>query len=477
MHLIVLFNQSGVSVYMQIDSLLMYLFDYKYKIIKNNVGSVKENICVRVKLGAGKWRKIMKIIVVHPGKQHSYRLAESLEKEGHLLNYITSVYNKDKSWTNLIGSFLKGDDKNRFLTRKNMYFDEKVIQFCEIRGLLLLLLYRIQPKSKLTIHLEKNIHKTVYKKTIQYAKGTSADAIVFYGGLQKEHFELKDKLCSNIKVIIDVPIATGEYMKKILENDIQITRDEYTKIEQANTWSKASSNDNIPIRNLLADGFLAGSSFVKKSLTTYGADQSKIKIVPYGVDTSKFTKKQYNNRVDKVTFIFVGRVDRRKGIQHLLPAFKRLDTQKTELILVGQYDKNDSLIKKYIELPNIKFKGFVTQDVVVDLYKGADVFVLPSLGEGLAQVGIEAMSCGLPIIVSKNAGVNDLIENGKEGFIVPVSNSDLLYEQMKWFVDNINEIKSMGINASETAGKYTWEYYGLNVCNAIKEILDIDNEN
>ena len=109
------------------------------------------------------------------------------------------------------------------------------------------------------------------------------------------------------------------------------------------------------------------------------------------------------------------------------------------------------------------------------MYRTSDVFVLPSLGEGLAQVGIEAMSSGLPIIVTENSGVNDLIKTGKEGMIIPVSDTNALYEAMKWFVDNKSEISKMGKYAYETAQKYTWNYYERNVCKAIKEILHIDN--
>lgn len=411
-----------------------------------------------------------KIIVVHPGKQHSYHLAEALKKEGMLLHYVTTVYNKKKSWTNFIGHFLKGDNKKRFLTRKSEIFDENVIQFCELKGLILLFLYRKNPNGNLTKKLEKEIHEKVYLKTIKLAAKQNADAIIFYGGLKKMHFALKEKLGLQSKFIIDVPTPTDQFIYNVLKNDIAVTGDEYTKFEQEATW-KAGKETTIPVRNLLADGFLVGSSFVERSLTTFKADSQKIKIVPYGVDTSRFNQKQNNTIPKKVKFIFVGRVNRRKGIQHLLPAFKKIDVNSAELLLVGQYDADDKLIKKYSNISNIKFEGFVTQDKVAELYKGADVFVLPSLGEGLAQVAIEAMSTGLPVIVSENTGVNDIISDGKEGKIIPVSDTNALYEAMQWFVDNKDKIELMGKKAASTARKYTWDYYEKNVVKAVKELV------
>ena len=413
-----------------------------------------------------------KVIVVHPGKQHSYRLADALKKENMLMYYVTTVYDKKFSWTHLLGKFLNGDNKKRFLTRKSEVFHENVIQFCEIEGLFLLFLYRKVPNCRITNYIENHIHKKVYQKTIKLAARSGAEAIVFYGGLSDEHFKLKERICPNIKFIVDVPSATDQYVRKILERDIEITGDDYTKKEQYVTWKDGAISET-PVRNKLADGFLVASLFVKKSLTCYETQADKIQIVPYGVDISSFPfKKNMPRHYNKVKFIFVGRVNRRKGIQHLLPAFRRLDPEKVELIIVGQYDEKDILIKEYQQFDNIHFKGFVTQDIVTELYKKSDVFVLPSLGEGMAQVGIEAMSCVLSIIVSENSGVNDLIIDGREGYIVPASNQDALYEKMKWFVDNPDKICTMGMNAHKTSQKYTWEYYGTTVVDAIRKILE-----
>lgn len=411
-----------------------------------------------------------KIIVVHPGKQHSYHLAEALKKEGMLEKYVTTVYNKKFSFTNIFGHFLKGDNKKRFLSRKSEIFDQCVIQYCELVGLILLLLYRIMPNSKVSYNIEKYIHEKVYMKTIKLAKKLNVDAIIFYGGLSKKHFNLKNRICPNIKFIVDVPIATDQYIRRVFENDVKKTGDDYIKYEQAFTWN-SGGNIRIPERNLLADGFLVGSTFVMKSLTDFSVNESKIRIVPYGVDTTRFFLKKYLKNIIKIRFLFVGSVNRRKGIHHLFPSFERLDPNRAELIIVGRYDAQDELIKKYMNVQNVKFMGFLTQDKVAEIYRESDVFVLPSLGEGLSQVSIEAMCSGLPIIVSDNAGVNDLISEGVEGFVIPTSDEEALYEKMKWFIENPIQVELMGSKAYETARKYTWDFYGINAVKAIKELL------
>lgn len=411
-----------------------------------------------------------KVVVAHPGKQHSYRLAEALKREGMLLAYITTVYNHRGSWTHILGQLLRGDNKKRFLTRQNDFFDDEVVQYCELRGLLYLLLLRLIPKSRITRFLEKNIHTNVYNRAIRLALKQKADAIVVYGGLRKEHFALRDKLCPALKIIVDVPIVTNPYVAETLEKDIIITGDNYVRHEQASIWDSAGWH-NIKCWCRNGDGFLAGSSVVKQSLIFCGANTKKIQIVPYGVDTSRFYEKDYTLNHTCIRFIFVGQVNRRKGIQHLLPAFKRLNSTDAQLTLVGKYDVNDPLVKEFSQYNNICFKGFVTQDTVAHLYRENDVFVLPSLGEGLAQVGIEAMSCGLPIICSDNSGVNDLITDGKEGFVIPTSDENALYEKLEWFVEHREMIHEMGKNAHITANRNSWEYYSQNVVKAIQSIL------
>ena len=106
------------------------------------------------------------------------------------------------------------------------------------------------------------------------------------------------------------------------------------------------------------------------------------------------------------------------------------------------------------------------------MYRMADVFILPTLGEGMAQVGIEAMCCGLPIICTENSGVNDLVTNEKEGIVIPVSDTKAVKNAMEWFVLNKDKISEMGMNAYQKAHRYTWDYYEGNVVEAIRSVTE-----
>lgn len=416
----------------------------------------------------------MKVVVAHPGKQHSYYLAEALEKAGMLSCYVTTVYNAEHSLTRIFGQMLKGDNKKRFLTRKNEVFDKKVIRTCEFSGLVYLLLLRTPKLYKFRKSLERRLHDKTYIKAIKVASKNKSDVIILYGGFRPMHKEYIQKQFPNLKCIIDVPSLTNLYVKNMLEEDMKITGNEYIRTEQASTWDE-SGHETIRFWANNVDGYLVGSSVVQRSLEYLGTEKEKIKIVHYGVDTDLFSQKKYDEDGDDsdiVTFIFVGSVNRRKGIHHLLPAFKSIKDKNTRLMVVGKYDKNDPLIVEYSKEENIKFYGFVTKDVVASLYKEADVFLLPSLGEGMAQVGIEAMSSGLPIICSDYSGVNDVVVDGVNGFVIPVSNQAVIAEKMEWFINNKSEISRMGQKARETALHLTWDNYSQNVVSAVREIIE-----
>lgn len=94
----------------------------------------------------------MKVVVAHPHQQHSYRLASAIKKAGHELVYVTTVYNKPFSLTKIVESLLSGDDRKKAQSRRCDYLkDSEVKQFCELGGLIVLLLFRLDRKRGFTI--------------------------------------------------------------------------------------------------------------------------------------------------------------------------------------------------------------------------------------------------------------------------------------------------------------------------------------
>jgi glycosyltransferase involved in cell wall biosynthesis len=96
-----------------------------------------------------------------------------------------------------------------------------------------------------------------------------------------------------------------------------------------------------------------------------------------------------------------------------------------------------------------------------------DVLVLPSIVEGRALVQQEAMACGLPLIVTRNAGGEDLIVEGETGFLVPAGSAEAIAEKIEWFLDNRGQLPAMRAAARAKAAELTWAAYGERILDAI----------
>jgi glycosyltransferase involved in cell wall biosynthesis len=104
------------------------------------------------------------------------------------------------------------------------------------------------------------------------------------------------------------------------------------------------------------------------------------------------------------------------------------------------------------------------------LMQSCDVFVLPSIVEGRALVQQEAMACGLPLIATRNAGADDLIEEGATGFLVPIRSPEAIAEKINWCAVNRALMSGMGIAARERAGELTWRAYGETIASALRAL-------
>lgn len=279
-------------------------------------------------------------------------------------------------------------------------------------------------------------------------KNSNFDLVHFGEYLPKSIKYLKKK---GVKIFLDIPIGHHKYSQYLQKQDFKMDE----KIGEAPIYLDEAIN--------LADVIVAPSEFVKKTLEMAGFIEKKIIIVPFGADlVENFKEDDIIKRLEggSIKFIFSGAVNYRKGINFLLEAWDELNLKDAELLICGRVYK---AIKKEIEKyrnNNVRFLGFVD---VREYLRSSHVFVFPTLLEGSAKAVYEAMSCGLPVITTKNAG--SIIEDGKSGFIINIGDIDSLKEKILCFYNNHDKIKEMGINAFQKVKQYTWENYGKNVVN------------
>lgn len=416
--------------------------------------------------------KNQKIIIAHPGKQHSYYSANALVSNGFNVTYITTVYNKEGSWTRKLKSiFLKGDNLIRANSRKCDWLDDdQVKQFCELSSLVTLLLLRIDKNKKIYRVWNNLVFRRFGIKVAKYAIKNKCNAVIMYDANAKSCFEYLKKKKSSIIKILDVSIASRPYQKYVYEEDIRKTGLIGLKDEQVFLW-KQKYQEYYKKEIALSDYFICPSEFVKKSLLYSGASENRIYKVPYGVQLDKFTYCERKIEQGPLHLVMAGQVNYRKGIHHILNVLKNYSPEEVKLVLFGSLNRTDPYIANNCNIPTIEYRGFVTQDKIIEEYKKSDAYLFPSMCEGLSLSVLEAMSSGLPVIVSDHSGANDLIKDGVNGMVFTAGNDEELKRVINWFIHNKNKLKEMGHNARATATIYSWDNYSMNYSNAVKKIV------
>jgi glycosyltransferase involved in cell wall biosynthesis len=219
----------------------------------------------------------------------------------------------------------------------------------------------------------------------------------------------------------------------------------------------------------LADRILVPSEFVHDDLVARGVTSSKIDVVPYGVDINQFAPGNGRQMTDHLSVLYVGQVGYRKGLHHLSEALKLPAARSSRLTVVGPITKGGRDLLASAE--GAVYLGRVDQERLAAVYAAADVFVLPSLAEGMALVVLEAMSAGLPVIVTPETGYGGIIRDGVEGFIVPPRDAKAIADRLGRFAASPELRATMGAAARARAVQYTWDSFERNVVSALDDAV------
>lgn len=414
----------------------------------------------------------MKVIVAHPGKQHSYKTAEALYENNLLCKYITTVYNKPSIISKLINLFFPKFIKDKFNQRRSEILPDYIVDTqCALLGLILLYIYKLPINKKIIDYFYRKVEDNFGLKVAKIAIKMNVDAVIMYDTTCNECFKYLKNKAPHIKRIQDVSIANRLFMKDNYIKDIVKTKTNGLKKEQIHLWDEKNIfryKEEIE----LSQYFIVASEMSKRSIIYTTKQNKNIYVIPYGV-TNKFFKSSVSTKIhtSPLKLIYVGLICYRKGLHHLLPLVSHFFKDTVELTLVGYYHPNNSLYKTYKDYPNIKFTGQINHKELYKYYQEADVFVFPTLGEGYGLVILEALSCGIPCIVSNLAGGDDAIENGKNGFVFEGGNDSDLIDKIQWFIDHPNQLKEMSNYCKNVAKQYTWERYGQKLCDTVKDII------
>jgi len=218
-----------------------------------------------------------------------------------------------------------------------------------------------------------------------------------------------------------------------------------------------------------ADHISVPSLFVKKTFLDKGVPESRLIHVPYGVNLAEFRQAPESDGVFRV--VYAGGMTLQKGVHYLLQAFAELNLENSELLLIGEGSGEiQPFFRKYAG--HFKWIGHAPQRELSSHYNRSSVFVLNSVQDGFGMVMLQAMACGLPVIASEHTGGPDVIDEGIEGFVIPIRSVEKLKEKLMYLYENPEIRERMGRAAALRAARgFSWSDYGDKMVAEYERIL------
>lgn len=409
--------------------------------------------------------QIRKIDVAHPtGNTFARALVEALDETDLLNSFFTCIATGE-------------DDKNPI--RRNLYGQRS----CQISQEYL----RLQPFFEMVRLLSQKLpgtgylrrHETgpfcvdqIYRKldlkVAQYLRTTATPPAAVYayedGALNCFQAARERK----VQCFYDLPIGYWRAARRIQSEEAEL------KPEWAATMPALRDSDAKTERKdrelQLAESIIVASRFTAETLKEAPFELPEPVVVPYGCPPvrereSILTPRSGNG---KLKVLFVGSLGQRKGLAYLLEAMD-LMAGHAELTLVGRPSAPCEPLEQ--ALLQHRWIESLPHSQILNTMAEHDVLVFPSLFEGFGLVLTEALSQGLPIITTAHTAAPDLITDGKEGFIVPIRDSQAIAEKLERLHTNRDELEAMRLAAMNIARFHTWQRYKENMTSALEGLL------
>ena len=188
------------------------------------------------------------------------------------------------------------------------------------------------------------------------------------------------------------------------------------------------------------------------------------RIIPNGVKVDTFAGARPLERLrdGRINLLWVGRMDKRKGLRYLLGAYGRLkwDWPQLRLIIVGpgSPDTDSYRIMSERNLKDIEFVGPVSEADKARYYKSADIYCSPATGrESFGIVLLEAMAAGRPVVATSIDGYASVMTDGREGLLVPPKDDEALADAIARLLRDPALRRRLGEGGIETVQQYSWE--------------------
>lgn len=280
------------------------------------------------------------------------------------------------------------------------------------------------------------------------------DTIYAYEGTAYHSFREARRL--GIRTLYELPSAHWYWEGKLMSEEAERSPAYANLLPELDDSPAYVQGKDEELR--LADYVFVPSEHVRRTLDGVVAEE-KIRVLSYGAPPVRPRKAVSRDVGQPLRVLFVGSLIQRKGIGYLLQAVDMLRGQ-VKLTLVGRRFRANAKVDEACRRWN--WMESLPHAQVLDAMQRADVLVLPSLSEGCALVVLEALACGLPVIVTPNTGSLGFVRDGVEGFVVPICRADAIAERLEALYYDRELLVEMSRRAQATAAENSWKNFRAN---------------
>lgn len=285
------------------------------------------------------------------------------------------------------------------------------------------------------------------------------DAVYAYDGGALETFRAAKRI--GAKCIYEHPIVHWRKVRALQREEAQLQPEWAPTLLALRDSEAALARKDEELS--LADVIVAASTFARETLPNLNAI---VRVIPYGAPApNELPRTECNG---KLRVLFVGALTQAKGLSYLFDAIARLN-EHVDLTLIGhrvsEAIPSQSILDRHCWIPSLSHERLLAE------MSRHDVLVLPSLHEGFGLVILEAMAQGTPVITTPHTGGADVIENGVDGFIVPIRSSDAIAEKLAWLAQDRHRREAMSAAARAKARAFSWQIYRERIVALAREVI------
>lgn len=392
---------------------------------------------------------LVRISVSHSGKQHSYHLAAALLKLGVLERFYTSSY-VGPEW---LQKLVSGNDllARRFqpgLASPYVRYDwryelhEMWVKYRHGRG---------AAWTDAVYARDERFDRDIASRI------AAANSDTFWGFQGSALETLKAARAAGKRTLLELATAHVTGARQYLGEEARLQPDWADSFD--NLVFPAAYERRLEEEPFLADYAVAASGFTRQTLLEAGMQADKILYLPLGFDLQHVPYRPRTSRKPgPLRLLYAGNVTQRKGMAYLLDAMEGIAASEVELHVVGTIQGSGKAFAARKHL--YQYRPAVSQQELFQLYSDFDALVLPTLFEGFGLVLVEAMAAGLPVITTPHSIGPELVDEGHNGYIVPIRDASALRQAIENLAGQPEDkYLSMRSAAREKALSFSWDAY------------------